>query len=275
MLASLALFALRRKRNHHFRYWSSVTCSIQSTTLPSSRGIWGCPVPALLAGGEPNHIPRSDFLDCAAVALRPTAACGDCQRLAERMRMPCNPRTRLERNACALNQCRVGRLKQRVDTHCATKPFGGSLGGRSRRTPPPGSVSTRDGSLRRCALPRVPGAEHAITGQHHRRSRLHIRCVRGEPTGARDIGESQQIRNRIRQAEHAVSPAQCSQTRIAGRTSESELARQVRTTVIGGKERSNRKLAGLHPDERAAHLLHNPAVLVSHGVGCVTALTPR
>ena len=45
-------------------------------------------VPVLLARRKPDHIARPDFLDRSTLALRPTAAVGDDQRLAEWMRVP-------------------------------------------------------------------------------------------------------------------------------------------------------------------------------------------
>ena len=58
-------------------------------------------VPVLLAGREPDHIAGPDFLDRPALALRPAAAGRDDQGLAERMRVPCGARARLERDAGA------------------------------------------------------------------------------------------------------------------------------------------------------------------------------
>ena len=68
------MFRLRFKPSQTAAYCSSLTCSSQSTTLPSTfldgdmchggggRGA----VPVLLAGREPDHVARADFLDRAA-----------------------------------------------------------------------------------------------------------------------------------------------------------------------------------------------------------------
>src|SRR5580692_190236 len=77
------------------------------------RGRRSGPVPVLLAGGEPHHIAGTDLLDGSAFALRPAAASRDDESLAERVRVPCRTRTRLEGDAGTLDQCRVGRLKKR------------------------------------------------------------------------------------------------------------------------------------------------------------------
>ena len=52
--------------------------------------------------------------------------------LAERMRMPGSPRTRLESDADALHKRRIRRLKKRIDTYRPGEPLGRSLGGRLR-----------------------------------------------------------------------------------------------------------------------------------------------
>ncbi len=82
-----------------------MTCSIQSTALPSSdsaiadmghRRIRRRAVPVFFAGRKPDDIARTNFLDWAALALRPAATQTHDERLAERMRVPCGPRARLE-----------------------------------------------------------------------------------------------------------------------------------------------------------------------------------
>src|SRR5207249_7789933 len=67
-------------------------------------------VPMLLVRRKPDHITRPDFLDRPAPTLRPPNARRDDQRLTEWMRVPCGASTRLERDACAANTCRVWRL---------------------------------------------------------------------------------------------------------------------------------------------------------------------
>ena len=56
-------------------------------------------------------------------ALSPAAASRDDESLAERMRMPCSPRARLEGYAGTLNKCRIGCLKKRIDPYGAGKPL--------------------------------------------------------------------------------------------------------------------------------------------------------
>jgi hypothetical protein len=55
------------------------------------------PVPVFLAGREPDHVTGMDSLDRGSPALCPAATGRDNESLAERMRMPCRPRTRLKR----------------------------------------------------------------------------------------------------------------------------------------------------------------------------------
>ena len=56
-------------------------------------------VPVLHARWKPDDIAGADFFDRAAFALRPAAACRDNEPLAERMRVPGRPGTRLESDA--------------------------------------------------------------------------------------------------------------------------------------------------------------------------------
>jgi hypothetical protein len=80
-------------------------------------------MPVLFAGREPDHITGPDLLDRSAVALGPAKAGRHNERLTERMRMPRGPGTRLERDAGALNQCRIRRLKKRIDPYRAREPL--------------------------------------------------------------------------------------------------------------------------------------------------------
>src|SRR3954451_611280 len=93
---------------------------------------WCAPVPVLLAGREPDHVTRPDFLDRSAPTLRPATACRDDESLTERVRMPCSPRTRLESDAGTLNKCRIGCLKKWIDTYRSSEPLCRSLHGRLR-----------------------------------------------------------------------------------------------------------------------------------------------
>jgi hypothetical protein len=61
-------------------------------------------VPVLLIGREPDHISWMDFLDRVAFSLCPPAACGNNERLSERMRVPGRPRTRLKCDTCTGDQ---------------------------------------------------------------------------------------------------------------------------------------------------------------------------
>src|SRR5437764_5998179 len=95
------------------------------------RGRWRGTVPMLLARREPYHIAGADLFERSAPALRPSAAGGHDESLAERMRVPCRPRAGLECDAGALNKGGIRRLKERVDAHSASeplrRPFRGSL----------------------------------------------------------------------------------------------------------------------------------------------------
>ena len=86
-------------------------------------------MPVFLAGREPDHITRPNFLDRAAPALCQTAASGDDKSLAERVRVPCRSRARLERYAGALNKCRIRRLKKWINPNRSCEPFGRTFGG--------------------------------------------------------------------------------------------------------------------------------------------------
>ena len=83
---------------------------------------WRGPMPMFLSRREPNHIAGVDFLYRAAFSLNPSAARRDNQGLSKRMCMPRGTRSRLECDMGAGNQCRIGRLKERVDPYCAGKP---------------------------------------------------------------------------------------------------------------------------------------------------------
>ena len=58
---------------------------------------WRGPVPVLLAGRNPDHIARPDFLDRTAPTLYPAAAGRDDQVLAERVCVPRRPGARARR----------------------------------------------------------------------------------------------------------------------------------------------------------------------------------
>ncbi len=89
-------------------------------------------MPVLLAGREPDHITRPDVLDRSAFALDPATASRDDESLTPRMRVPRSSRARLESYAGTLNQCRIRRLKERVDSYGASEPLCRPLSGRLR-----------------------------------------------------------------------------------------------------------------------------------------------
>src|SRR5437868_2732592 len=79
-------------------------------------------MPVFLARREPDHITGVDLLDWSAFALSPATPGGHNQSLAKWMRVPRGARARLKRYARALNQRRIGCLKQWVDPYYAGKP---------------------------------------------------------------------------------------------------------------------------------------------------------
>src|ERR1700693_873600 len=93
---------------------------------------WRRSVPMLLSRREPDHVTWPDFLDRSAPALRPAATGGHDEGLAQRMSVPGGTRARLESDAGPLRQCRIGRLKKRIDTYRAGKPLGRALARRLR-----------------------------------------------------------------------------------------------------------------------------------------------
>ena len=86
-------------------------------------------VPMLLSRREPDHVAGMDLFDGASFVLRPSAACGDDEGLAERVGVPRGPRTRLEGDAGGGNMRRIRGLKEGVDADAAAKPICGALGG--------------------------------------------------------------------------------------------------------------------------------------------------
>src|SRR5947209_2063995 len=126
-------------------------------------------MPMLLTGRKPDHIAGPNLLDRAALALNPTAAGGDNQSLAERVRMPGGAGTRLECDAAAADTCRIGRLEQRVHAHRAgeilSRPLAGGL--RTASFDLHGSIPSFCWDSRR---PRLCGGRFS-------------RCQRSEPAG--------------------------------------------------------------------------------------------
>src|SRR5579864_963481 len=99
------------------------------------RGGRGGSMPVLLAGREPDHVTGADLLDRSTFALGPATAGRDDEGLAERMGVPRGPRARLEGDAGALHECRIGCLEERVDPHGAGEPLCRSPGGGPRAIP--------------------------------------------------------------------------------------------------------------------------------------------
>src|SRR5664279_2660493 len=79
-------------------------------------------VPMFLAGRKPDHIARPDFLDRAALALRPAAASRDDQGLTQRMGVPRRSGARFKGDARAGDARRFGRPEQGIDCLLYTSP---------------------------------------------------------------------------------------------------------------------------------------------------------
>src|SRR5215469_13289379 len=74
-----------------------------------------CAVPVAMIRRTPDDIARADLRDRASFTLRPAAAGGDNERLAERVRMPGGARAGLECDAGACYASRRGGREQWVD----------------------------------------------------------------------------------------------------------------------------------------------------------------
>src|SRR5208282_34899 len=81
-----------------------------------------CAMPMLLAGREPDHVPRPDLLNWPARSLYPAASRSDDERLAERMRVPRSASTGLECDDCAADSRRGISLKSRIDSYRTSEP---------------------------------------------------------------------------------------------------------------------------------------------------------
>src|ERR1043166_429906 len=92
-------------------------------------------VPIFFAGRKPNPTAEPNLVNRTAPALGPAAAGRDDESLTQRMHMPSRPRSRLKSPAGALNECRIGRLKKRIDPHRASEPVCRSFAGRLRACP--------------------------------------------------------------------------------------------------------------------------------------------
>src|SRR5579863_780412 len=89
-------------------------------------------VPVLFAWRKPHDIAGTNFLDWAALALRPAATGRDDQRLAERVRMPGGASARLEGDQSAGDARGIRRGEQRIDAHRAREPIRRAFIGRLR-----------------------------------------------------------------------------------------------------------------------------------------------
>jgi hypothetical protein len=92
-------------------------------------GVGSGAVPMLLSGREPDYVAGMNLFDGTSFMLRPSAACGDDEGLAERVGVPCSPRAGLEGDAGAGHERRIRGLKEGVDADGAGKPIRGALGG--------------------------------------------------------------------------------------------------------------------------------------------------
>jgi hypothetical protein len=86
-------------------------------------------MPMPFTGRKPNDITRMDVLDGPAFQLDPPSTGRHDQSLTKWMSVPRCACAWLKRNAGAGYERRIGRLKQRIDAHGASKPIGRSLPG--------------------------------------------------------------------------------------------------------------------------------------------------
>src|ERR1700728_4011275 len=86
------------------------------------------PVPAIRR--TPDHIARANLEDRPTLALRPSTAGGDDERLAERMAVPRRACAWLKGDAGARDPGRLRRAVQRINPHGSGEVFCGSLLGR-------------------------------------------------------------------------------------------------------------------------------------------------
>src|ERR1700678_715058 len=92
-------------------------------------GVGSGAMPMLLSGREPDYVAGMDLYDGASFVLRPSAACGDDEGLAERVGVPRGPCAGLEGDAGGGNKRRIRGLKEGVDADGAGKPIRGALCG--------------------------------------------------------------------------------------------------------------------------------------------------
>src|SRR5436853_2465945 len=80
-------------------------------------------MPVLQSWREPHHVPRTDLLNRAALALSPTATTCDNECLPKRMRVPRGARARLERDTRTGGACWSICLQQWIDADGAGEPI--------------------------------------------------------------------------------------------------------------------------------------------------------
>src|SRR5690348_3955152 len=129
------------------------------------------PVPVLLAGSDPDHITRPNFLHRPTPALHPAAAGRNDKRLAERMGVPRSARARLESYTGALKKRRIGRLDKWINPHRAGEPFRRTFDG-SLRTRSLNLHLLHSSSRLRIASFRVPGLLLWSKANQHLHARL-------------------------------------------------------------------------------------------------------
>src|SRR5437016_1104097 len=93
------------------------------------RRAWRGAVPVLLARWAPDDIAGANDADRAAPALHETAACGDDQRLTQRMCVPVAARAGLERHVGAACPCGLRCFKEGINTYRASEVLGRTLSG--------------------------------------------------------------------------------------------------------------------------------------------------
>src|SRR3981189_1919715 len=89
-------------------------------------------MPMFFTGRNPDHIAWPDFAHRTTLGLDPADAREDVQGLAERMRVPCRARSRVERHPVRGNPRRRLGCNDRILPNCAREIFRGSPAGRPR-----------------------------------------------------------------------------------------------------------------------------------------------
>ena len=79
-------------------------------------------VPVLFTRRNPNNIARMNLFNRSIPSLRAAAAGDHDQCLSQRMRMPRGSSARFKRDTRASHTCRIARLEEGIDPHCAREP---------------------------------------------------------------------------------------------------------------------------------------------------------